>query len=293
MKKIAALYTCHNRKEKTLKALKALYGAYDTFKDGESFELDVFLTDDGSTDGTGLAVKQTYPDVYIQEGNGQLFWAEGMRKSWKEALKGKYDAYLLLNDDTDVYPHVFDQLIATHTHCIKEYGQSGIYIGATKDQNTGKLTYSGSVLKNRFLYTKERLSPNGSFQPCHLGNANIMMATADVVDRIGILSEGYAHGKADYDYTLMAVEQNIPVLIAPQYCGNCINDHRDMYDGFAKMTLKERKKKLLSPTGLDFQSHIKFSRKFFPLRAPMVWAVGWFKILFPHIYLRTLTKSRN
>ena len=44
MNKIAAILTCHNRKEKTLACLHSLFSIIST--------IDVFLVDDGSTDGT-------------------------------------------------------------------------------------------------------------------------------------------------------------------------------------------------------------------------------------------------
>ena len=42
-----------------------------------------------------------------------------------------------------------------------------------------------------------------------------MMVAREVVEKIGILSEGYVHGVADYDYTLKAVKKNIPVFDFP------------------------------------------------------------------------------
>ena len=68
--RIAAIITCHNRKEKTLVCLKSLFQIIQN--------IDVFLTDDGSTDGTSEAVKKIYPQVNIIQGDGNLFWSRGM-----------------------------------------------------------------------------------------------------------------------------------------------------------------------------------------------------------------------
>ena len=84
--RIAAIITCHNRKEKTLVCLKSLFQIIQN--------IDVFLTDDGSTDGTSEAVKKIYPQVNIIQGDGNLFWSRGMYIAWKEAVKGGYDYYL-------------------------------------------------------------------------------------------------------------------------------------------------------------------------------------------------------
>ncbi len=248
--------------------------------------LDVYLTDDGSTDGTADAVKQKFSQVRILEGNGKLFWAEGMRNSWKEALKKPYDGFLLLNDDVELYPNVFDQLLATHRHSLSHHKQGGIYIGSTEDRYKGKLTYSGSVFRNRFLATYDRLVPNGTVQKCEMANANIMLVSKQVVNHIGILSHGYSHGMADYDYTLTASKKKIPILIAPNICGHCVNDHKDKYHGFAQKTLKERRAQLNNPTGLAFTSYKKYMWKFFPFRYPFVVFFGWFKLYFPSLYLK-------
>ena len=62
---IAVLLTCYNRKDKTLRCLKSLS---DTFLlSGVDHKVDVYLTDDGCTDGTFNAVRAlniTFP-VYI------------------------------------------------------------------------------------------------------------------------------------------------------------------------------------------------------------------------------------
>jgi GT2 family glycosyltransferase len=74
MQYIAILITCYNRKEKTLSCLAALFNCI--VPDGYGF--DVFLVDDGSTDGTSDAIKEGFTQVNIIQGNGNLFWNRGM-----------------------------------------------------------------------------------------------------------------------------------------------------------------------------------------------------------------------
>src|SRR5438094_246237 len=96
MTKIAVLLATYNRKETTLSCLNSLYSQRT---DG-TIRLDVYVTDDASTDGTPEAVKEHFPQVNLFKGSGSLFWAGGMRYTWNKALKSKADYYLLLNDDT-------------------------------------------------------------------------------------------------------------------------------------------------------------------------------------------------
>ncbi len=284
MKNIAILLTCFNRKDKTIAALQHLFEAHSTTH--PELELDVYLTDDGSTDGTSEAVKQRFPDVTILQGDGNLFWAGGMRNSWNEALKKSYDGFLLLNDDTNVYENVFEQLMSTHQECTRTQGSGGIYIGSTKDADSGNFTYGGASFRNRFLFKYEFLQPNGAVQSCELGNANIMLVSNDAVDRVGILSEGYRHGVADYDYTLKALNKKIPLLIPPAFCGTCSHDHSDIYETFAKKPIKERYRLLKHPLGLDFNSNLLLMRRHFPLRVPFVVAAALLKVIFPRVYVK-------
>jgi GT2 family glycosyltransferase len=291
MQKIAVLLTCFNRKEKTLEALSHMFKAFESIKN--TISIKVYLTDDGSTDGTGEAVCAKYPEIKVLQGNGALYWAGGMRNSWNEALKSNYDGYFLLNDDTMVYSTVFAELIETHHYTLKNYNEGGIYIGSTIDSKSKKLTYGGCVFTNKFLAQYIRLSPNKKTpQKCELGNANIMLVSKNVVDKIGILHKKFAHGLADFDYTLMATKKKLPVLITPNILGDCTFDHSDPFETLHLLSFKERKKKLYHPTGLDFKSNLQFMKRNFIYRLPIVFIFGWVKILFPKFYYHRLYKTR-
>lgn len=292
MKKFAVLYTCFNRKEKTLAALTKLHEAYDY--SNFDWEMEVYLTDDGSTDGTSNAVAATFPNVKILKGSGTLYWAGGMRNSWEEAYKNKYNAYLLLNDDTNVYKTLFEQIEAAETFCEENFKQKGVYVGATWDPIKNKMSYSGSIITNWFLGKFKKLAPDTKVPlSCHLGNANIMWVPDEVVSKIGTLSKGYVHGMADYDYTLQATKKKIPTLIMPDFAGECHNDHKDSYAKFVKLSFSERLKMLYSPIGLDFKSHMYFMKKHFPIRLPIFFIMGYVKILFPNFYRNKIYKARR
>ncbi|MBU2901525.1 glycosyltransferase family 2 protein [Maribacter dokdonensis] len=288
--KIAVLLTCFNRKEKTLNALENLMQAFYTVS--EKVSLKIYLTDDGSTDGTGEAVRAKYPEAIILQGNGNLYWAGGMRNSWREALKGNFDAYLLLNDDTNVFENIFQELLSAHEYSLKQFGSQGIYLGSTYDENTKEISYGGAKLTNKFMFKYHFLTPNGKFQNCELGNANIMLVPKEVVNEIGILSEGYIHGVADYDYTLKAIQKNIPVLITPNYSGTCTDDHSDIYMTFPEKTFSERLALLKSPLALDFKSNFNLMLRHFPLRVPFVLFSAGLKLFMPSIYVKGLRKNR-
>lgn len=284
MKDIAILLTCYNRKEKTLSALNALAEAVKAYP--KELKTTIYLTDDGSTDGTGDAVRSNFPEAHVLKGSGHLFWAGGMINSWKSALPNNHDGYLLLNDDTFLLPDVFSELNETHEYALDTFSKAGVYIGSTKDPETKKLSYGGAVLLNKFLYKFKILTPNGTHQECDLGNANIMYVDKNAVEIVGILSEGYEHGIADYDYTLKCKKKKIPVLIAKNYCGLCERDNKGLYNNFHLKSFKERVEHLYKPTGIAFKSRLLFMRKFFPYRVPLFYLMGWFKVIFPKLYVK-------
>lgn len=291
MNKIAVLLTCHNRKDKTLSCLHSLYRAYQ--RNDNHLKLVVYLTDDGSTDGTTEAVSKFYPEVNILLGNGNLYWAGGMRNSWNEALKSDFDGYLLLNDDTNVFEDLFFVLNLGIEYSFNLLSKNGIIVGSTQDEVTGEMTYGGSVFMNKLKGTYKKIEPNGSYQRCELGNANIMYVHKDVVKQIGILSNDYIHGVADYDYTLRAIKENIPVIIMPKYIGFCSVNLVNKNDVFlSKKTLRDRFIYLNSPTGLAFSDTLYFQKKFFPLRFFLVFGIGYLKVFFPKFYLFINNKIR-
>jgi len=279
---LAVLITCHNRRDKTLACLSSLYDA--DLPDDYLFE--VFLVDDGSTDGTGYAVHENFPMVNVFNADGNLFWAGGMRLAWENALnKKKYDAFLLLNDDVLLKEDCIDRLIETHLNSLKEIGSGGIYIGSTSDHNSASTTYGGSVITHNGLIMKsKKITPTDKPQICHFANANIMWVCSDVVAKIGIFDEKFTHGIADYDYTLIAHEHNLPVWVSSGICGICNNDNGNNWKSSTNTTLKDRINYLRSPKGLAYNEYLYYIHKHFPLFYPYSFCMLWLKTLFPFFW---------
>lgn len=277
---IAILITCHNRKTKTLSCLESVY----TQTDIANVKFNIFLVDDGSTDGTADEVNRKFPDVTIIKGNGSLFWAGGMRMAWTAAINAKIniDYFLLLNDDTLLYKNCLSNLFAD----VKKLpSPKSILISPTVDLSLKTVTYGGSVLLNNTRSQFKMLSPNFvSPQQCDLGNANIMLVPFDVYKEIGILSDKYTHGIADFDYTLRAKDKKIPTYIASDYGGICDNDHGKNWRSSKDYTLKQRVKYLYSPTGLAYKEYLYYIKTHFPKERPIAFFKLWLKTLVPVIY---------
>lgn len=286
---IAVILTCFNRKAKTIACLEGLYSAQKAYSDAE-ISLSVYLTDDGCTDGTSQAVRDTFKDkdITIMQGDGNMYWAGGMRFAWKEALKkkDKWDFYLLLNDDTTPMDNMFHELLNAHTYSLQTFGKPGVYSGVTCDiENPNVITYGGTVWANRFFGTERRVSPNGLPAEVDKTNANILLVSKKVVSKIGIFYEGYIHGAADYDYSIHAKKAGFTVLITAHVCGKCKRDHRDEKEELNKilrMTASERKKYYSNPVHSS-KDTLTSQRRNTPFTYPKVWLSFFLKEKCPYI----------
>lgn len=273
--KIAVLIVCYNRKQKTLDCLKSL--ADQQLPEGTNME--IYLTDDASSDGTATAVKENFPSVKLFNGTGQLFWAGGMRYTWRKALPSNADYYLLLNDDTLLSKSAL-QVLLQHTSYTSN---PSVCIGSTVDLSTGKTSYGGRMLASKMRWKSSLIEAPSEFKHCDFGNANILLVDKNVVDKIGILSETFTHSLADYDYTLKAKNAGFDVVVAPGFLGSCVDDHGNNWKS-KNTSLKERIAYLKSPKGLAYHEYLKFIKDHFPLSYPSAYLKLWIKTFFPFIW---------
>lgn len=246
MKRIAILLTSHNRKDITSACLGRLFSLIQ--------EVDVYITDDASTDGTEEEVKRLYPSVNIIHGNGNLFWCRGMNSSWMAARKKyDYDYYVWLNDDLLLYDNAFEELIACSSLCHDESIISGLVQG----------TVSKRAIYGGYDIHKKLIEPNGVMQPIHHLNGNFVIIPKCVFNKLGFFDKVYHHDIGDVDYGFLAQENGIEVLTTRCFIGSSEErlktaNLRIRTDG---MSLKRRLKKLYSPLGANPFVHFHFDKK--------------------------------
>ncbi|RZK68566.1 MAG: glycosyltransferase family 2 protein, partial [Pedobacter sp.] len=275
----AVLLATFNRKEKTIACIKSLLA--QELKD--KVKLDIFLTDDSSSDGTAEAVEEVWPRANILHGNGKLFWAGGMRNSWNEALKHGADFYLLLNDDTLLHVRAIQTLLDSYKKILSEKQLQSILIGSTSEFDDNSISYGGKKLLSKYKIKYADVYSEKEVMECDLGNANIMLVPDQIVKSIGILSSAYSHGIADFDYTLNAKREGFGVHVAPGILGTCNDDHGNNWKS-QKTTLSERIKFLKSPKGLAYSEYLHLTKKFFPISLPETFIKLWLKTFFPVIW---------
>lgn len=246
---IAVLITCHNRCAATLSCLSALK-RQNSVADSD-IQLHLFLVDDGCTDGTAQAVLALWPQANIIEGDGNLFWCGGMRKAWEAAAVTKPDYYLLVNDDTVLFPTAISTLLAI---CPTPESQS-IAVGATRDPDTGEWTYGGLVCKTSFVESSQ-LPRN-----CQTMNANCVLVPRVIFAELGSFYSGYRHAMGDMDYGFAAFKHGLAILEAPGFIGECRRNPISGTWGDISLPRIERFKLLLSPKGLPPKDWFHYCRR--------------------------------
>ena len=291
--RIAVLITCHNRKQKTIDSLKALFAQDPPL----NAQLLVYLVDDGSTDGTAEAISTAFPDVKILQGDGNLFWNRGMCLAFDEALKADYDFYLWLNDDTLLYKNAIAVLLNAFQELVKQTGTSPIIVGSVCDPVTGLSTYGGAIKVawwHPFRY--RRLEPDRSPKPCDTMNGNCVLVPRGVTSAIGGLDPAFSHTSGDFDYGLRARKKGCSVWLAPGYVGTCPrNSYQESCMHDPEMGLWERWQKIVQPKGLPpSEFRVMAQRHGGPLW-PLYWMMPYVRLTLMSLFgglMRPIRKSR-
>lgn len=272
-KQIAVVMTCHNRRDSTLRCLDRLINHQEAV---EEISLQVYLVDDGCTDGTGQAVKERFPEVVVLRSDDDLFWCGGMRLAFGEALKGHFDYYLWLNDDSMLYPNALQVLLRTSQLVYEKTERPAIVVGNLQDSESGKHTYGGmkrhGLLRSMSLLPVEPL-PDAP-RPCDVINGNCVLIPQNIAATTGNLSAEFKHAAGDFDYSLRARSQGFTSWITPGYVGTCSRIYFKELHRNKALSVKERVDKMSSPAAL---MRISDTRQFVKRHGGIFWPILWLR----------------
>lgn len=243
--RIAVLLTCFNRKGKTKACLDSLYRILP--------DCSVYLVDDNSTDGTDEMIREFFPKVNLIRGNGNLFWSRGMFTAWKKAINGNYDYYLWINDDIELYPCFWRELM----ECYDIVGGNAIISGLIANKyNKNEILYGGSNSEKKLIQA-HNFPTEIKFM-----NGNVVLVPNSVVNKIGIIDSKLHHDLGDVDYGLRAHKNGLKVYstrsaVALGYPNGICRVRK------WNSTLKKRFSKLYSPLGSPPSINFYFRRKHF------------------------------
>lgn len=208
---VAVLLSVYNRKEVTLRGLRSLYKAIEVLGKGYSF--DVYMTDDGCTDGTAETVKEEFPYIHVIHGDGNLYWNRGMIIAWKAAVSNAdYDFYLWFNDDVYLYKDSLINLFKSS----KYHKDHSLIVGSMCDPNDKScITYTGHDI------SIHRLDDCSEEQECYATNGNLLLIPRIIYEKIGTNDPIFHHGEGDLDYGIRARKAGFKNFVASGVFGEC------------------------------------------------------------------------
>lgn len=245
---VAVVMTCHNRREVTAACLRALQS-----QSAGGVRVALFVTDDGSTDGTSEAIRALWPDATVLTGSGTLYWAAGMALAEQAAVRSKPDFLLWLNDDTTLKPGALRRLLT-----LSDDLPDSIIVGATEDPDTGELTYGGRVRIDWHPQRFRRLPASSVPQRADTFHGNAVLVPMSVRRRVGPIDGAFPHAYADDDYGLRATALGVPIIQAPGTVATC---PENLGTKSELATVRARWKQVQSPKGLPWRAQLRYLRR--------------------------------
>ena len=179
------------------------------------------VVDDNSTDGTrdniDRLINEGY-EIHCILGDGNLFWAGGMRVGIDYALRNtSTDYYLFVNDDVAFESTVIEAMIAEYGAKTKADNCKAM-VGATYDDEC-KLSYGGIKYTGRGVkYESKGPDYRGK---CDTLCMNCVLIDKDTFFKCGNFDEKYKHSLADFDYGLRLSREVGNIYMLSRFAGKC------------------------------------------------------------------------
>jgi GT2 family glycosyltransferase len=217
--KIHGLVACRNRRDLTLKSVGQLFDQFDY----NNIDFSLTLVDDGSSDGTVEAIREQFPrrDIVYVRGEGDLYWAGGMRYGWSKSAKYKdFDLLMVFNDDISLHTGALKKIVS-EIEALRIDNELFLLACAFENEK-GKISYSGMVQTSKFFPLKfSRIEPVGKLIRIDTFNCNLVFIEKHVIDRVGFFEEYFVHTGADNEYGMRASRACIPIYLSGSVAGIC------------------------------------------------------------------------
>ena len=203
MQNIYILLPVHNRKTITLKFIDSLI-----LQNFTNYHL--ILIDDGSDDGTDIAVRQKVANLTILRGNGNLWWAGALQKGidyLKNINIAGNDIILFINDDT----YMPTEFIKIGAETISR--RENIIVKATLYSMINK-----QLINTGFNYIPDKLEfkPTNKYSKSNIANTNGLFIKWEDLLRIGDFKPKLLpHYLSDYEFTYRANQMGYCIFVEP------------------------------------------------------------------------------
>ena len=186
--------------------------------------VDVFVLDDGSSDGTSEAIAEQFPEVTVLHGDGELFWSGGMRQAFAAAIAGDYDHYLWLNDDVYLDDSAVGLVLLDTARQLSQRGDVVIVAGLHPGPADRPTRPTGRGPSPPLATPAVRVGGAGRRAAARCDTMNgqvVLIPRGSVAQRIGNIDPAFVQQMGDFDYGLRARAAGCSVWVAPGTLANC------------------------------------------------------------------------
>jgi len=286
---LAIVMACHNRRDKTLACLASV-GAQRQ----PGLAIDVYLLDDGSTDGTADAVRARFPDTHIMTGDGTLFWAGGMRIAFAAAMQAAPDFYLWLNDDLELRDGAIAALLEAHAAVARPGAARNIVVGAVTNRGMRTAIYGG--IDRRQGWNRVRFQTHTPIETepaeCAAMSGNVVLISAAVARETGNIDPAFRHLLGDLDYGLRTRARGGKVWVAPGIAAYLTAQDAGKRIYNPDIGWRERWRLQRSPFGLQFGPWWTFCVRHGGAMAFFSFLWPYWRLVFPSSVQRAIGRLR-
>lgn len=262
--KITVLFTCFNRKEKTLKCIERL------IEGNKNIEFKFVIVDDGSVDGTREALKnhKHFSMLKVLKTEGNCYYSGGMHRGMQYILNNeeKADYLLMVNDDVEFYDNSIEYLVQ---QSIKK--NAAVIVGVTCDE-LRQQTYGAIRYRGGFSVRYDSV-PLGDPAECDTFNANCVLIPYELFEKTGVMDRYYVHSLGDFDYGLSLKSNGARIYSSKDFVGVCRRNSNKGTWLDKSLSLKKRLKLKESVKGAPAKQWFYFLKKNFGIVKALVFTI--------------------
>jgi len=216
---ISVVIPVRNRRDDTRKILDLLCDQIANLpQENLTSQIHIVVVDDGSTDGTGSLIRETFSEVHLLEADGSLWWTGAIVKGMEYALQSFDPDYVLwLNDDLLISADFIENLIKI---CSSAQYETAVVAGIVRDKTYPDWIVYGGLKSGRPVSKVAAFSTSCELEvDCLCGN--IVIVPRKVIEAIGLPdAQRLPHHGSDYAYTTQAKQAGFRLILSSQLQAN-------------------------------------------------------------------------